>query len=317
MTLGRHNPRRFVAMLLSLVIFIVTIALNGLAGAGSGPFLLNTGNISNKYDTDITPSGWTFSIWGVIYAWQASWLIYVFTGLCRRNTYGWMYCDPAVLPYGFYVSWIANMSLNITWLFLWDREHMIPALIFLALIAFTNYLVLFFCCHGLNLYGAWLNTYHRADLWLIRVLVQNGVALYATWTTIATLLNFTVVLMYNGGVSRAIAGTVSLSLLLIELVVWFALENFVLEKHVRYILTVYPVVIVALSGNMTKNFNAQSPSSNGIFIAVLLGIACVTFTVRVVLVIWRHLRHPLYRDADPSTQLSPMNVAETQKKIFI
>lgn len=49
----------------------------------------------------------------------------------------------------------------------------------------------------------------------------------------------------------------------------FILENFVFEKHLRYILTVYPVVIVALSGNMTKNFNSADPSRNGIYIGKL------------------------------------------------
>lgn len=46
----------------------------------------------------------------------------------------------------------------------------------------------------------------------------------------------------------------------------FIVENFVFEKHLRYILTVYPVVIVALSGNMTKNFKSADPSRSGIYI---------------------------------------------------
>lgn len=46
----------------------------------------------------------------------------------------------------------------------------------------------------------------------------------------------------------------------------FIVETFVFEKHLRYILTVYPVVIVALSGNMTKNYNSADPSRNGIYI---------------------------------------------------
>ncbi|KAG7224909.1 hypothetical protein INR49_014825 [Caranx melampygus] len=46
----------------------------------------------------------------------------------------------------------------------------------------------------------------------------------------------------------------------------FILENIVLDKHVRYILIVYPVVIWALAGNLDKNFDAKSPTRNGIFI---------------------------------------------------
>lgn len=50
--------------------------------------------------------------------------------------------------------------------------------------------------------------------------VQNGIATYATWTTIATLLNFTVVLSYNAGMNKSDAATVSLSILLGEAVAW-------------------------------------------------------------------------------------------------
>ncbi|KAJ8419161.1 hypothetical protein AAFF_G00006600 [Aldrovandia affinis] len=314
-----HNPARIAVMGLSLLLFIVTVAFNALAGIGieNGLFLESTGNISDMYDTDITPAGWTFSIWGVIYPWLSCMLIYVFSGLCRRNAYGWMYCAPAVLPYGFFVTWIINMSLNMSWLFLFDRELMAPAVIVSALMAFTNYLIIFFSCHGLKVYGPWLNKYHKVDLWLIRILVQNGVAVYATWTTIATLLNLTIVLAYKSAVSMSDASTLSLSLLLIEVLGWFVLENFILDSHVRYILTVYPVVILALSGNMSKNFKAASPSNNGIFTAVLLSVACTLFTVRLALVVWRHRKKPYYQDRNTAVMMSPMDMAGKQKIIFI
>lgn len=144
------------------------------------------------------------------------------------------------------------------------------ALAFLILIASTNYLIIFFSCHGLHNYGAWLNKYHKADLWLHRVLVsiaaqlqvyvyllppsnifcancilqsfsckiyptyvsvfkyfllsllqvQNGVAIYATWTTIASLVNLNIVLTNDANMSQADAATVSLSILTVVVVVW-------------------------------------------------------------------------------------------------
>lgn len=51
----------------------------------------------------------------------------------------------------------------------------------------------------------------------------------------------------------------------------FILENFVLDKHVRYILTIYPAVIWALTGVFTKNYDAANPSHNNIFIGEKLG----------------------------------------------
>ncbi|XP_067233552.1 uncharacterized protein si:ch211-161h7.5 [Chanodichthys erythropterus] len=312
--MGDHSVPRLALIVLSVVMFIICIIFNALAGPGKGPFQNTTSAISNNYNTEITPSGWTFSIWGVIYTWLSVMFVYIVSTTCRRTTYGPMYCSPAVLPYGFFITWIANMLLNIGWLLLWDREEMIAALIFLALIAFTNYVVIIFTCHALKQYGAWLKKYHKVDLWCIRILVQNGIATYTTWTTIATLINFTVVLRYDAGMTQSDAATVSLSILLGEAISWFILENFVFEKHLRYILTVYPVVIVALSGNMTKNFNSADPSRNGIYIAVLLGLACTLFAIKVLLVIWRHIKHPLYMNTDEV--MSPMEIAEKQKKVF-
>lgn len=46
------------------------------------------------------------------------------------------------------------------------------ALIFLIVVISTNYSMIFFTCHGLHVYGAWLKKYHKADLWLLRVLVS-------------------------------------------------------------------------------------------------------------------------------------------------
>ncbi|KAF7249310.1 Protein Ycf2 [Varanus komodoensis] len=94
--------------------------------------------------------------------------------------------------------------------------------------------------------------------------VQNGIALYATWTTIATLLNFTVVLIYNGNVSDGSATVSSLCILFFELILWFYLENFLLEKYLRYTLTIYPVVILALSGTLHKSNITVSPNPSSI-----------------------------------------------------
>lgn len=45
----------------------------------------------------------------------------------------------------------------------------------------------------------------------------------------------------------------------------FILENWVLDRWVRNILTVYPVVIVALVGNIYKHFNPADPTPNSVF----------------------------------------------------
>ncbi|KAG7524420.1 hypothetical protein JOB18_011624 [Solea senegalensis] len=313
--MGEHNLPRLAAILLSLVCYAISLVFNGLSAVGIDPYTSTTGNVSAVFDTQITPSGWTFSIWSVIYIWLTAMIIYILSGLCRKNGYGYVYCSPAVLPYGFYICWCLNLGCNIGWLLVWDRGIMIAALVFLVLVICTNYSMICFVCHGLHIYGPWLKKYHKVDLWLIRVLVQNGVMIYTTWTTLATLINLTIVLTYEVKMSPTEAATVAYSILTAVLLVWFLLENLVLDKHVRYILIVYPVVIWALSGNLDKNYNAESPGINGIFIVVLLAVACALFVVRIVLVIWRHFKQPLYAHASMEA-LEPMDIAEKQKKIF-
>lgn len=315
--MGDHNPGRLAIIIVSVVFFVIILIFNVLAGPGIYPFLSSTGNVSDEFNTQITPSGWTFSIWGVIYTWLTLMLVYILSGLCRKNAYGFMYCSPPMLPYGFFVSWILNLTLNVAWLFLWDRKHMIPALVFLFCVACTNYAMIFFSCHGLHIYGAWLNKYHKVDLWLMRAIVQNAISTYTTWTTIATLINLTIVMNYCGSLSAQDAATVSLSILTVVVVVWFILENFVFDQYVRYILTIYPVVIVALTGVFTKHYNKAAPSRNAIFGVVLLGLACVLFVIRIGMVVWRHIKRPLYKNVSSIEAVSPMEIAEKTKTFFL
>nr|XP_020501909.1 uncharacterized protein LOC109993318 [Labrus bergylta]XP_020501917.1 uncharacterized protein LOC109993318 [Labrus bergylta] len=311
----KHDPGRFAAVVVFVVGFAISLVFNGLSVVGIGPYETTTGNVSAVFDTQITPSGWTFNIWSIIYVWLMIMVIYIFIGLFRKNGYGYIYCSPPVLPYGFFISWCINLCFNIGWLIVWDRGIMIAALVFLILVICTNYSMICFICHGLHVYGPWLKKYHNADLWCYRIIVQNAVMIYTTWTTIATLINLTIVLTYEGGMSPTDAATISYSVLAVVLLVWFVLENLVLDKHVRYILIIYPVVIWALCGNLDKNYDAESPSRNGIFIVVLLALACVLFAFRIVLVIWRTIKQPLYEDASPEA-MQPMERAGKQKKIL-
>lgn len=46
---------------MNVLSFVAAIGANGLAGG-------KIGSISRKYENDIVPDGWAFSIWGLIYS---------------------------------------------------------------------------------------------------------------------------------------------------------------------------------------------------------------------------------------------------------
>ncbi|XP_068197443.1 uncharacterized protein [Antennarius striatus] len=299
---------RICVIILSAVVYVAVMIVNALAGAGRGPFHSTTGNVSSRYETDITPAGWTFSIWGVIYTWLTLMVIYLTSYVFRGS---WAQC---LLPYGFYISWLFNLILNAVWLLLWDRELMLGALVVLIMVVISNHHMLFFCCYATDNYGLWLRTYHRRDLLCLRVLVQNGLALYTTWTSIASLINFSLVLQL-WGVDRSTAATASLCILLGEVMAWFILENWVLDRWVRNILMVYPVLIFALIGNIARHFNPADPSINAIFMVVLLVLAFVLLFFRVSTVIWKNCRQPLDSPGSARLMVSPLDPRKF--KIFI
>lgn len=134
---------------------------------------------------------------------------------------------------------------------------MLAALVVLFLMAMSSYSALFCCCFATDYYGLWLQTYHRKDLACLRILVgltsvlplrvvanyvftfyygsyvnnnlcvanysyvqvQNGLAVYSTWISIASLINFALVL-HLWGVDRSTAATASLCILFAEVVLW-------------------------------------------------------------------------------------------------
>ncbi|CAJ1082042.1 uncharacterized protein LOC120812079 [Xyrichtys novacula] len=102
-------------------------------------------------------------------------------------------------------------------------------------------------------------------------------------------------------------------LLLMQLLAWFLLENFYLDKHVRYIVTIYPVVILWLAGVLDNSNSPTSPIY--IFVASILAFSCVMFVTRVALVTWRHHKQPLYSDSRAS--MSPVEIALTQSKLCL
>lgn len=66
----------------------------------------------------------------------------------------------------------------------------------------------------------------------------------------------------------------------------FVLENSVLDKYVRYILTIYPSVIWALTGVFTKNYDAANPTRNNIFIGEELKTSWPKQEIKSVYVIY-------------------------------
>ena len=272
---------KIAAATINLIVFIVVLVLNYASGdPQDGPFRhlfgnATTGEASRKFYIEITPAGWAFSIWGLIYIWQGAWIIYSLTLLCRKDA-------PNVISPVLLVIYALASVVNASWIVVWSHEWIQISSFLLFSISFFLYATLTKSFMTVNLGTKGIP---KGYFIATQVLVNNGIALYATWCTIASLLNLAMAITYFHGVAQDVACTISLVILAVEVIVWFSLENTILDKYVRYTLSVYPVVIWALSASINKNWD--STKRNSIISLILLVVACTLLVARIFIVVWR------------------------------
>ena len=100
----KNNLYRFINLLFYLGVIVVNVLAVTLPLGGN-----STGEISDKYHTSITPAGYAFSIWGLIYLLLAGFIIYQF----RAKG------DSAKLIRSISIPFIVSCAANMTWLILW------------------------------------------------------------------------------------------------------------------------------------------------------------------------------------------------------
>ena len=124
----------------------------------------------------------------------------------------------------------------------------------------------------------------KVDTILTYALPMNGLCCYATWTTIASLINLTAAVQTTTSISDADMATVSLTILLVLLLTYFILENTILDTYgFRNVYSVYPVVVWALTGVLVAQWGKDGGKRNSYYTLALLLVAVVLFIVKLVL----------------------------------
>jgi benzodiazapine receptor len=154
---------------LVLLATITVIAINGFAAAGL------IGNvtpsvISGKYPTLVTPAGYAFSIWSMIYIGLTVFSIYqLLPG--NRSRFNKLRA-----------LFITSCLLNCTWIFLWHYE-LIP----FSLLAIVCLLIALFLINRI-----FSDSGSLSDFWAVKA----PFSIYFGWVTAATLVNATITLKY-------------------------------------------------------------------------------------------------------------------------
>lgn len=163
-TAGANDRLRSILVLVATPAVIV---FNALAAAGyvNG---VTPSAISDKYPTPITPAGYAFSIWSLIYV-----------GLIAFSIYQLLPGNLARLR-GIRLLYILSCLLNCTWIYVWHYDRI-----------GVSFAVIFMLWVVLMLINATMKGHATTgDTWL----VQAPFGLYFGWVTAATLVNFMVML---------------------------------------------------------------------------------------------------------------------------
>ncbi len=239
----------------NLFAFIVTLAVNGLAGTT----LLNnrtTAQVSDLYASPITPAGYVFAIWGLIYALLLVFVIYQLLPkqkdkLFQRQIGG---------------LFILTSIFNVVWLFLWQYDYIVVSVILMLALLVTL-----------------IKIYLRLDIGKSKApltekfCVQLPFSVYLGWITVASIANIAAALVSVGwggfGLSAEIWAIVAI---LVALIVTLAV--IVTRRDVAYSL----VIVWALAGIAAK----QSMYAN-IVTTAGIGTAIILIALAVTLIVYR------------------------------
>lgn len=157
----------------NLLFYFAVLAVNYLAMSiplGG----MTTGQLSNKYHTPITPAGYAFMIWTVIYLLLAGYIIYQFRRVTSRQD------SVRAISFWFILTCIFNMA----WVFLWQYQNI--GLAFASMIALLVSLAVIYRK------TRYIHAPTSGETWLIRL----PFSIYLGWICVATLVHLAVILFH-------------------------------------------------------------------------------------------------------------------------
>ena len=234
----------------NIVAFIVMIAVNGLAGSTTVLGGVTSAEVSDMYPTLITPAGFTFAIWGIIYTLLLFFTVYQLLPKNRDN--------PFLQQIG--LLFALSSLCNVCWLLLWHYDLVTYSLaLMLALLAS---LILVYLRLGIGKTVVSIKE---------RIFVHLPFSVYLGWISIATIANVSVALTAVGWDGLGIEASVwAVAIICVALLLSSAV--LLTRKDIAYTL----VVVWALLGILTKQSEQE-----GIVLASEIGIVLLLVAIAV------------------------------------
>ncbi len=242
-----HGQKDTLKQILVIIATIGTIIVNGLASTGKIGNILPK-DVSDKYFTSVTPAGYAFSIWGLIYL-----------GLIAFSIYQAL-PSKAERFRNLRSVYILSCAANCAWIYVFHYEMLAVSL----LVIFV--LLMLLAVINLNV----RNTESKAET----LLVATPFALYFGWVTAATIVNATITLVSLGVKPSETTTTVLACILIVIAAVLAAVMRPILSN------SAYPL---AIAWALTAIGVQQSGKTAIVIFAAFGTIACLLSALSFVL----------------------------------
>ena len=216
----------------NIIFFGLTVVVNSLAG---GTTLIGgqvTAAVSDANPTLITPAGYVFSIWGVIYMLLGVFVVYQAfpsqQGKEYQSKIGWLF--------------VLSSLINIGWLFLWQFEYLSLSVVLMFLLLATL----------ISIYVR-LRIGKSAVSLRERLAVQLPFSVYLGWITIASIANVAATLVSIGWDGFGISPE-TWAILVVAVALIITILMLFTRKDVAYSLVIIWALVgigVKQSGNQT------------------------------------------------------------------
>jgi benzodiazapine receptor len=216
----------------NILFYALTVVVNSLAG---GTTILGgqlTAAVSDANPTLITPAGYVFSIWGIIYLLLGVFVIYQALpsqkGKEYQNRIGWLFALSSLI--------------NIIWLFLWQYNYLSVSVVLMFALLAT--LILIYVRLGIGKSKVTLRE---------RIAVHLPFSVYLGWITVASIANVAVTLVSLGWDGFGI-NPETWAILVVAVALIITMLMLITRKDVAYALVIIWALVgigVKQSGNQT------------------------------------------------------------------
>jgi len=243
------SKRAILLQSLNIAAFILTAVVNGLASSVT----LNgrtTAEVSDLYPTLVTPAGYVFSIWGIIYALLL--VFVVFQALPSKRNQSFL----GKISFLFILSSV----LNVSWLILWHYDQI--ALSVVLMFALLATLIAIYLRLGIG---------KSTVSWKEKACVHLPFSVYLGWITVASIANVAAALVSVNWNGFGLTGD-KWGALVIAVALLITLTVIATRKDVAYgLVLIWALVGIAVKQSAHPDVVVTAEAS-----AVIIAIALVT-----------------------------------------